>query len=93
MLSDQQLIRKYFPDRAICSDLATIENDNAIAELNDELDIVSRYHLCPRKLPQYPTETTAGSRIEIGEGFVQHEHLWMTGQNSSEAHSLPFAGT
>ena len=89
VLRDQQLVRKDVANRPVGFDLPFVENDDSVAQLDDEFQIVSRDYLGTGEVTQYFYQASTGSRIKVCKRLVEHQHLRMTGQDTRQANAFP----
>ncbi|TXT23000.1 MAG: hypothetical protein FD138_3337 [Planctomycetota bacterium] len=77
--------------RATRAELAAVEQQNSVAEIDDDIEIVRRDDLAAGELLEDRDQRAARPRIETAEGFVERQHARLAREDSGEANSFAFA--
>ena len=67
---------------AVGDDSSGVEQDGPGAELQDHLEVVSGDQLGAGEAVNEPDEPPPTAGVEVGRGFVEHEHRWPARQHA-----------
>lgn len=76
---------------AVGSKDAAVEQQHAIAQINDGVEVVCRDDLAAGKAFQNVDQRAASARIETAERLIEREDAGLTREDSGETHAFSFA--
>ena len=70
-----------------------VQNNNAIAKIDGEVQIVRGNNQRAGKITQNTEQLATCSRVKIACWFIQNKDGWLARQDASQTDAFPFAGT
>ena len=87
----QRFVGQQFERRALSHELASIQHEHPRAKLHGEFEVVGGDDLRAGEGAQERFELAPAARIEVGGGFVEHEHGRFASQHAGQADAPLFA--
>ena len=86
-------VRKHTINRTVRLKFARVQNQHALAQIQNEIQIVRGDDLRARKLAKNLQQLPACSRIQVAGRFIQDQQGRLTGEYARQANAFSFAGT